>query len=278
MLDPRIFVAFLAQFVGGDYGFCDRCGGTCYDRTHDCSGLQCHGTNATGLTRGVCTSSFVIATECWNLGLYMSQAEAEADSGPDVFWAFHGANFGRTDDGSRPNGASGHIVLVVRVRRPDGTTERFYTIEAMGHRYGIVFGTYSGRYPGWSGRYRIPGVADRPPVAASSTRSERMAVQQPRKKPVGGAIAYADLSADGTHVECWNGCSIDGDGKHPTIANLRIWRPNDSNAAAKFTRFGEYAPKHRDDDPATPANEAYDGPLGIFVADDRGGSWIGLFS
>lgn len=105
-----------------------------------------------------------------------------------------------------------------------------------------------------------------------------MAVQQPRKKPVGGAVAYAELAPDGTHVREWNGCSIAGDAKHPTIANLRTWRPNDPNAPAKFTSFGEYAPRHREDDPNTPQNETYDGPLGVFVGDDRGYSAIGNFS
>lgn len=155
--------AFGQQFVDEHYAYCidcDRCGGSCH--CLDCSGLQCRISNGLGITRGYCTTSFVIFQQCWDAGLFMDQATAEADSGPDVFYAAHGANFGRTDDGSQPNGASGHIVTVVRVRNPDGTTNRFYTIEAMGHAYGVVNGTYENR--GWTGRYRIPGVVDAPPA------------------------------------------------------------------------------------------------------------------
>lgn len=238
LLDPRILVGFLGQFVGGDYGFCDRCGGTCYDRQHDCSGLQCHGTNGTGLTRNVCTSSFVLATECYNLGLYMTATQAEADDGPDVFWAFHGANLGRTDDGSRPNGASGHIVLVVRVRNADGHTIGFYTIEAMGHAYGIVRGSYFGR--GWTGRYRIPGVANRPPQPAPVNFLEpSMFIQAHHYNPKTGAIGAPTnpghgndptiaISNDGLFVECRNDASIANDqpvAGHPQTGpgSLRRW-------------------------------------------------------
>lgn len=243
LLDPRVLVAFLVQFIGGDYGFCDRCGGTCYDRQHDCSGLQCHGTNGTGLTRNLCTSSFVIASQCFALGLYMSVAQVEADDGPDIFYAFHGADGGRTDDGSRPNGASGHIVLVVRVRDINGHTIGFYTIEAMGHAYGIVRGTYYGR--GWTGLSRIPGVADRPPAAAhQQAREDDMIIQlhhydtdhgvpnRPCNSTVKGRDPVISISGDGKRLEARYGASIYGDqtlekkGNDPVGARtLAVWSP-----------------------------------------------------
>lgn len=176
-LDPRIFRDYLQQYVDQHYGygFCDRCGGTC--REFDCSGLYCHGCNGTGLTRGLCTTSFVIAQQCTDLGLEMTRDEAIADSGPDVFSAFHGADHGRVDDGSRPNGASGHVVIVVRVRDANGHTTGFYTIEAMGRRYGCVNGQFFGRSPGWSGVYRIPGVADRPPAPPVDPKLKARAIE-----------------------------------------------------------------------------------------------------
>lgn len=162
LLDPRTFRDYGQLYVDQHYGygFCDRCGGSC--REFDCSGLQCHISNGTGLTNGLCTSSFVMARMCTDLGLEMAWDYAISDGGPDVFWPFHGADHGRVDDGSRPNGASGHVVCAVRVRDENGHTTSFYTIEAMGRAYGCVNGQFFGRNPAWSGVYRIPGVADRP--------------------------------------------------------------------------------------------------------------------
>jgi hypothetical protein len=125
---------------------------------------------------------------CFDAGLYMTQAQAEADDGPDVFYVFEGANQGRTDDGSRPNGASGHIVTVVRVRDANGHTIGFYTIEAMGHAYGVVNGSFEGR--GWTGFARIPGVLDRPvppPPPPAPKEIEDMLIEAPPSQQVDSA-------------------------------------------------------------------------------------------
>lgn len=158
VVTAAILIDYLSQFIGWAYGFLDRCGGSHHE--FDCSGLQCKGTNGTGLTNGLCTTSFVLAQRCTAAGGEMTEAEATANDGPEVWWAFHGADHGRVDDGSKPNGASGHVVLVVRIRDANGNTVGFYTIEAMGHAYGVVRGTFENR--GWTGHYRIPGVVDTP--------------------------------------------------------------------------------------------------------------------
>lgn len=192
---PEVFRATAQKYVGWQYGFCDRCGGSCHQ--FDCSGLQCHVSNETGLTRNLCTTSFVMAQQCWDLGLHMLEADAAADHGPDGWWAFHGADEGRTDDGSLPNGASGHIVYVARVRNADGTTNALYTIEAMGHAYGVVNGTFWGR--GWTGHYKIPGMAYAPPppkVVSMFNPSKQLAARLFNPQTGGWFEGYSDGTVD----------------------------------------------------------------------------------
>lgn len=194
---PEVFRAFLQPYVGWEYGFWDRCNGSHHE--FDCSGIQCHGTNGTGLTRNVCTSSFVMASECWNLGLYMTEAQVTAENGPDGWWAFHGANYGRTDDGSRPNGASGHVVYVIRRRDSSGKTLGFYTIEAMGRRYGVVNGQFYGR--GWTGHYRIPGMDHTSQPTFFTEMS--MITQTAHYDAHGKAIPIADKHTSGPKQGQW---------------------------------------------------------------------------
>lgn len=234
--------AYGQQFVDEGYEYCincDRCGGSCH--CLDCSGLQCRISNGLGLTRNLCTTSFVIAQMCWDAGLYLTEAQVRSDDGPDVFYAFHGADGGRTDDGSRPNGASGHIVTVVRVRDANGHTIGFYTIEAMGHAYGVVNGTFEGR--GWTGFSRIPGVVSGPSPPPPFRQENTMIVQKYHYRHDGTAVAipvrWPDntwhvarvfVGADGKHLDLRGGASINGDQERTDT--YRVWTPptNDPNA------------------------------------------------
>lgn len=192
---PEVWRATGQKYVdlGYGYGFCDRCGGTCHE--FDCSGLQCHISNETGLTSGLCTTSFVMARLCTDLGLEMGEAFATSEEGPEVWWAFKGADHGRVDDGSRPNGASGHVVTVVRVRNVDGSTDGYYTIEAMGRAYGCDNGAFWGR--GWTGHYKIPGITYAPPppkVEPQMSQQLNARLYNPQTK--GWFEGYADGRVD----------------------------------------------------------------------------------
>lgn len=137
---PGQYVDKLAEHLGYQYGFWDRCGGSHHQ--HDCSGYMCWGGNMVGLNFG-CTSSFALAIRCHQLGLGISFDEAQQTAGT---WAFRGANEGQTSGGAR-NGSDGHIVC------SDG---RGGTLEAMGHAYGVRRGrfdytrkfTYFAKVPG----------------------------------------------------------------------------------------------------------------------------------
>lgn len=201
---PADLEGTLIQHLGYQYGFWDRCGGTHHE--HDCSGYQCWGMNQIVRPLG-CLSSFVIAQLCFDAGLMISYEEAQTVP----CWAFHGADQGRRDDGSRPNGASGHIVYV--------NTMPGYglsTLEAMGRAYGVRRGAFYGR--GWTGFYRILGLN----YSTASMRERDMIIQAhhydahgkitgPCKTSVPGEDAYWIPAADGSCMEGHNGASIAND-------------------------------------------------------------------
>lgn len=139
---PAEYDQVVCQFQGWRYSqFCDRCGGTC--GSFDCSGLQCHVLNLLGIGIGCCTS-FVMATMCYDEGLYIPYDQARSTQS---HWAFIGYNQGR----SPKPGNEGHVV--------DGrgiVNGRAETMEAMGRRWGCLIANWDGR--GWDGTYKIPGV------------------------------------------------------------------------------------------------------------------------
>lgn len=146
LITPAQFEAQLVLHLGYAYGFWDRCGGTHHE--HDCSGYQCWAANELGLAYG-CVSSFVIAQWCWDAGLIISEEEALVTP----CFAFHGPNGGRGPSHA-PNGSDGHIVYC-NVKGFGGT------LEAMGHAYGVVRGSFYNR--NWVAYSRIPGLSYLPP-------------------------------------------------------------------------------------------------------------------
>jgi hypothetical protein len=211
----------LAEHLGWNYCFSNRCTGSTH--CHDCSGYQCWAMNALGVYVG-CTTSFVLAQMCHDLGLAVTYDDLYDGL---IGWAFRGANEGRTDDGSQSNGASGHIVYV-DMKRWRGT------LEAMGRAYGVRVGIYN-RTRQFTGFYRILGL-DYHRRKAEATMIVQTHHYDEDGKPAGETHAPPGyeanraiicISADGTHLEARWGASIANDRQvHPTLTYLlRVWVP-----------------------------------------------------
>lgn len=198
------------KYLGYEYGFWDRCGGSHHQL--DCSGLCCRVMGDLGLWIG-CLSSFVIAQLCWENGLYIDGGTARITK---AVWAFEGRNNGRGPSFAA-NGADGHIVIGAG----DGTTR-----EARGHAYGVVIGDWDTRP--WTGFSKIPGVDYTPP---KKIEVEDMIVVIDNTRPItkAGNTPYAEfLPKSGflPHggVRLWWGARIIGDQKTDN-PNIRLFLP-----------------------------------------------------
>lgn len=206
---PDEFIAACDRYLGYEYGYWDRCGGSHHEL--DCSGMQCRVMTDLGLGIG-CLSSFVIAQLCYQNGLYIDAITARETK---AVWAFEGRNGGRGPSFAA-NGSDGHIIAGAG----DGTTR-----EARGHAYGVIIGPWDGR--AWTGFSKIPGVDYSPPkvevedmiVVIDSTRP----ITKAGNTPYAEFLPKSDLFPAGG-VRLWWGSRITGDQKSDN-PNIRLFLP-----------------------------------------------------
>lgn len=179
----------------------DRCGQNCVCATcgsFDCSGLQCHVARVLGIGIG-CLTSFVMSSLCYDEGLWLPLDVARETMS---HWAVKGSDFGRGPEPGTSDG--GHVV--------DGRgviNGRAETMEAMGRAWGCLIASWDNR--GWDAAYRIPGVLYVPPAPVFTSKELVVMFIQTGTGVPAGRKRTIGLSADGTHLELWNGARLVGD-------------------------------------------------------------------